>query len=41
VVRPSKHVFYSFLHAGPGIDDYNNHYWTNRGEPRFYRYVKN
>ncbi len=41
VVRPSKHIFYSFLHKGPGIDDYNNRYWTNRGEPRFYHYVKN
>ena len=40
VVRPSKHIFYSFLHKGPGIDDYNNRYWTNRGEPRFYHYVK-
>ena len=41
VVRPSKHIFYSFLHKGPGIDDYNNRYWSNRGEARFFRYVKN
>jgi hypothetical protein len=41
VVRPSRHVFYSFLHAGPGIDDYSNRYWRGRGEARFYRYVKN
>ena len=40
VVRPSRHVFYSFLHAGPGIDDYRNGYWTDRGTPRFYRYLK-
>jgi len=40
VVRPSRHVFYSFLHAGPGIDDYTSSYWKGRGEPRFYRYVK-
>jgi len=41
VVRPSRHVFYSFLHAGPGISDYQTQYWKSRGEPRFYRYVKN
>lgn len=41
VIRPSRHVFFSFLHAGPGIDDYENRYWRKRGQPRFYRYVKN
>jgi len=41
VIRPSRHVFFSFLHAGPGIDDYKSQYWTGRGEPRFYRYIKN
>lgn len=41
VVRPSKHVFFSFLHAGPGIDDYSSRYWRGRGEPHFYRYIKN
>jgi hypothetical protein len=40
VVRPSHHVFFSFLTAGPGIDDYHSRYWIERGEPRFYRYVK-
>jgi len=40
VVRPSRHVFFSFLTAGPGIDDYRSAYWTARGIPRFYRYVK-
>jgi cell wall-associated NlpC family hydrolase len=40
VVRPSRHVFFSFLTAGPGIDDYRSPYWTARGIPRFYRYVK-
>jgi cell wall-associated NlpC family hydrolase len=40
VVRPSRHLFYSFLHAGPGVDDYTSHYWRGRGEPRFYRYIK-
>jgi cell wall-associated NlpC family hydrolase len=40
VIRPSRHAFFSFLSAGPGIDDYNSHYWRGRGQPRFYRYVK-
>jgi len=41
VVRPSRHVFYSFLSRGPGIDDYTARYWKRRGTPRFYRYIKN
>jgi cell wall-associated NlpC family hydrolase len=41
VVRPSRHVFYSLLRSGPGTDDYENPYWSGRGVPRFYRYVKN
>jgi cell wall-associated NlpC family hydrolase len=41
VVRPSRHVFFSFLHAGPGIDDYASRYWRGRGQPRFYHYLKN
>jgi cell wall-associated NlpC family hydrolase len=41
VIRPSRHVFFSFLHSGPGIDDYENRYWRGRGQPRFYRYIKN
>jgi hypothetical protein len=41
VIRPSRHVFFSFLHAGPGTDDYRDRYWSGRGEPRFYRYIKN
>ncbi len=40
VIRPSRHVFFSFLHAGPGTDDYRNSYWSTRGQPRFYRYLK-
>jgi hypothetical protein len=41
VIRPSRHAFFSFLNSGPGIDTYNNEYWTGRGRPRFYRYLKN
>ncbi len=40
VVRPSRHVFYSFLSRGPGIDDYTARYWKRRGTARFYRYIK-
>ena len=41
VVRPSRHLFFSFMRSGPGISDYESSYWSARGEPRFYRYVKN
>ena len=41
VIRPSRHIFFSFKRAGPGIDDYEAPYWTSRGQARFYRYVKN
>jgi cell wall-associated NlpC family hydrolase len=41
IVRPSHHVFFSFMSAGPGIDNYDAPYWVNRGHARFYRYVKN
>ena len=41
VVRPSRHVFFSFLSKGPKTDNYRSAYWMGRGEPRFYRYVKN
>jgi hypothetical protein len=40
VIQPSQHIFFSFMTAGPGIDDYNAPYWKGRGHPRFYRYVK-
>jgi len=41
VVQPSHHLFYSFEHAGPGVDNYESRYWEHRGHARFYRYVKN
>jgi cell wall-associated NlpC family hydrolase len=41
IVRPSRHIFFSFMSSGPGIDDYKTTYWRSRGRPRFYRYVKN
>jgi cell wall-associated NlpC family hydrolase len=41
VVRPSRHVFYSFLRSGPTTDNYASPYWISRGNPRFYRYVRN
>jgi cell wall-associated NlpC family hydrolase len=40
VVRPSHHIFFSFMRGGPGIDDYEAPYWTSRGHARFYRYFK-
>jgi cell wall-associated NlpC family hydrolase len=41
IVRPSRHVFFSFLSAGPGTDNYQSPYWVGRGEARFYRYLRN
>lgn len=41
VVRPSRHIFFSFMSSGPGTDDYKAPYWVGRGRARFYRYVKN
>lgn len=40
VVRPSRHVFFSFLSKGPGTDNYQSAYWIERGQVRFYRYLK-
>jgi cell wall-associated NlpC family hydrolase len=40
VIKPSQHIFFSYLSSGPGIDDYRSPYWKHRGRPRFYRYVK-
>jgi len=40
VIKPSQHIFFSVLTAGPGIDDYTAPYWKHRGKLRFYRYVK-
>lgn len=41
VLRPSRHVFFSFMSTGPATDDYENRYWRGRGHPRFYRYLRN
>jgi cell wall-associated NlpC family hydrolase len=40
VIKPSQHIFFSFLTSGPGTDDYQSRYWKRRGHPRFYRYIK-
>jgi NlpC/P60 family len=40
VVRPSRHVFFSFLSNGPATDNYRSPYWVGRGQARFYRYLK-
>jgi cell wall-associated NlpC family hydrolase len=41
VIRPSRHVFFSLMSTGPGIDNYEAPYWISRGHARFYRYIKN
>lgn len=40
VIKPSRHIFFSYLSSGPGTDDYLTSYWKHRGQPRFYRYIK-
>jgi cell wall-associated NlpC family hydrolase len=40
IVRPSRHVFFSFLSKGPATDNYRSAYWMGRGQARFYRYIK-
>lgn len=41
VVNPAQHVFFSRLRSGPGIDAYDAQYWKQRGQVRFFRYIKN
>jgi hypothetical protein len=40
VIKPSRHLFFSVLSTGAGIDDYTAPYWKHRGQLRFYRFVK-
>ncbi len=40
VVNPAQRAFFSRLRRGPGIDAYDAQYWKQRGQARFYRYVK-
>lgn len=39
VIKPARHIFFSYLREGPGTDDYESPYWKHRGHPRFYRYA--
>ena len=40
VVNPAQRAFFSRLGHGPGVDAYDAQYWKQRGQARFYRYVK-
>ncbi len=40
VVNPAQRVFFSRLRSGPGVDAYDAEYWKQRGQVRFFRYVK-
>ncbi len=40
VINPAQHAFFSRLGRGPGVDAYDAQYWKQRGQVRFYRYVK-
>jgi hypothetical protein len=39
-VNPAQNVFFSRLRHGSGIDSYAARYWNQRGQVRFYRYLK-
>jgi hypothetical protein len=41
VIKPSQHLFFSFMRSGPGIDNWEAAYWKKRGRVRFYRYLIN
>ena len=40
VVNPAKHAFFSRLSSGPSVDAYDAKYWKQRGQVRFFRYIK-
>lgn len=40
VVNPAQRAFFSRLRSGPGMDAYDAQYWKQRGQVRFYRYIK-
>ncbi|HXP16622.1 MAG TPA: CHAP domain-containing protein [Terriglobales bacterium] len=40
VVNPARRIFFSRLGRGPGIDAYDAQQWKQRGQARFYRYLK-
>jgi len=40
VVSPAKHSFFSALRSGRGVERYDSPYWSRRGRPRFFRYIK-
>jgi cell wall-associated NlpC family hydrolase len=40
VVNPAQRIFFSRLSSGPGVDAYDAQYWKQRGQVRFFRYVK-
>jgi len=40
VVNPAQHSFYSALRSGLDVDAYDSDYWKDRGQARFFRFVK-
>ncbi len=39
-ISPAGHSFFGELHTGLGVDKYDAPYWKERGQVRFYRYLK-
>ena len=40
VISPVQHSFFSAMRSGRGVEFYDSPYWQERGQPRFFRYVK-
>ena len=40
VVNPAQHIFFSSMRSGMGLDSYEAYYWKERGQVRFFRYIK-
>jgi hypothetical protein len=40
VVNPGQRTFFSALHSGFGVENYDSAYWMGRGRPHFLRYKK-
>jgi hypothetical protein len=40
VISPVQHSFFSAMRSGRGMEFYDSPYWQERGQPRFFRYLK-
>jgi hypothetical protein len=40
VISPLQHSFFSAMRSGRGVEFYDSPYWQQRGQSRFFRYIK-